>query len=39
VIEDYWEGDDETLSSALELLDGATQFLPGTLRGLLTGRR
>jgi uncharacterized membrane protein YkvA (DUF1232 family) len=39
VLLDHWEGDEETLESAIEALDGATQFLPSTLRGLLTGRR
>jgi len=38
VIEDYWEGDDETLEHVLELLDGATRMLPGPIRGLLVGR-
>jgi uncharacterized membrane protein YkvA (DUF1232 family) len=39
VLMDHWDGDEETLASAMEALDGATQFLPSTLRGLLTGRR
>lgn len=38
VIEDYWEGDDETLEHVLELLDGATRLLPAPIRGLLAGR-
>ena len=39
VIEDWWEGDDETLDAVLELLDGATRLVPGPIRGLLVGRR
>jgi uncharacterized membrane protein YkvA (DUF1232 family) len=39
VLMDHWDGDEETLASAMEALDGATQFLPSTIRGLLTGRR
>ncbi|SOD03509.1 Uncharacterized membrane protein YkvA, DUF1232 family [bacterium JGI 053] len=39
VLMDHWEGDEDTLEAALGALDGATQFLPSTLRGLLTGRR
>jgi len=39
VLLDHWDGDEETLETAINALDGATQFLPSTLRGLLTGRR
>jgi uncharacterized membrane protein YkvA (DUF1232 family) len=39
VLADHWEGDDETLEAALEALEGATQFLPSSIRGLLSGRR
>jgi len=39
VLMDHWDGDEETLASAMDALDGATQFLPSTIRGLLTGRR
>jgi uncharacterized membrane protein YkvA (DUF1232 family) len=39
VIDDWWDGDDETLDTVLELLDGATQVVPGPIRGLLVGRR
>lgn len=39
VIEDWWDGDEETLDAVLELLDGATQVVPGPIRGLLVGRR
>ena len=39
VIDDWWDGDPEALDAVLELLDGATQFIPGTLRGLIVGRR
>ncbi|HVG46334.1 MAG TPA: YkvA family protein, partial [Longimicrobium sp.] len=39
VLMDHWEGDEETLEAAMGALDGATQFLPSSIRGLLTGRR
>ncbi len=39
VLMDHWDGDEQTLASAMEALDGATQFLPSSIRGLLTGRR
>jgi uncharacterized membrane protein YkvA (DUF1232 family) len=39
VLLDHWEGDEDTLAAAIDALDGATQFLPASLRGLLTGRR
>jgi uncharacterized membrane protein YkvA (DUF1232 family) len=39
VLMDHWDGDEETLEAAIEALDGATQFLPSSIRGLLTGRR
>jgi len=39
VLADHWEGDEETLEAALEALEGATQFLPSSIRGLLAGRR
>jgi len=39
VLMDHWDGDEQTLASAMDALDGATQFLPSTIRGLLTGRR
>ena len=39
VIDDWWDGDEETLDAVLELLDGATQVVPGPIRGLLVGRR
>jgi uncharacterized membrane protein YkvA (DUF1232 family) len=39
VLMDHWEGDEETLEAAIEALEGATQFLPSGIRGLLTGRR
>jgi uncharacterized membrane protein YkvA (DUF1232 family) len=39
VLMDHWDGDEETLAGAIDALDGATQFLPSTIRGLLTGRR
>ena len=39
VLMDHWEGDEETLEAAIDALDGATQFLPSSIRGLLTGRR
>ena len=39
VLMDHWEGDEETLEAALEALEGATQFLPSSIRGLLAGRR
>jgi len=39
VLMDHWDGDEETLEAAMGALDGATQFLPSTIRGLLTGRR
>jgi uncharacterized membrane protein YkvA (DUF1232 family) len=39
VLLDHWDGDEETLASAMDALDSATQFLPSGIRGLLTGRR
>ena len=39
VLMDHWEGDEETLGAAIDALEGATQFLPSGIRGLLTGRR
>jgi uncharacterized membrane protein YkvA (DUF1232 family) len=39
VLLDHWDGDEATLEAAIDALDGATQFLPSTIRGLLTGRR
>lgn len=39
VLLDHWDGDDETLETLLDALDGAADFLPGPVRGLLAGRR
>jgi uncharacterized membrane protein YkvA (DUF1232 family) len=39
VLMDHWEGDEDTLEAAINAFDGATQFLPSSIRGLLTGRR
>jgi uncharacterized membrane protein YkvA (DUF1232 family) len=39
VLLDHWEGDEETLETAIDALDAATQYLPGPIRGLLRGRR
>lgn len=39
VLMDHWDGDEETLEAAIDALEGATQFLPSNLRGLLTGQR
>jgi uncharacterized membrane protein YkvA (DUF1232 family) len=39
VLMDHWDGDVDTLEAAIDALDGATQFLPSSIRGLLTGRR
>ncbi|MFL5380966.1 MAG: YkvA family protein [Longimicrobiaceae bacterium] len=39
VLMDHWEGDEETLAAAIDALEGATQFLPSGIRGLLTGHR
>jgi uncharacterized membrane protein YkvA (DUF1232 family) len=39
VLLDHWDGDDETLESLIDALDGAADFLPSPIRGLLGGRR
>ena len=39
VLMDHWDGDEETLEAAIDALEGAAQFLPSSIRGLLTGRR
>jgi uncharacterized membrane protein YkvA (DUF1232 family) len=35
VLLDHWEGDDETLETVLDLLDGLTDFLPRPIQRLL----
>lgn len=39
VLLDHWEGDEETLETALDALESASEYLPGPIRGLLRGRR
>jgi uncharacterized membrane protein YkvA (DUF1232 family) len=39
VLLDHWEGDEETLETALEALETASEYLPGPIRGLIGGRR
>lgn len=39
VLLDHWDGDDETLETLIDALDGASDFLPSPIRGLLGGRR
>ncbi|HET7460037.1 MAG TPA: YkvA family protein [Longimicrobium sp.] len=39
VLMDHWDGDEDTLETLIDALEGATEFLPGPIRGLLGGRR
>ncbi|HSU12553.1 YkvA family protein [Longimicrobium sp.] len=39
VVLDHWDGDDETLHTLLDALDGAAEYIPGPIRNLIGGRR